>query len=724
VSSQPTQTPGRIYEVAAQFQRELGLSQQAAEDQMLASWRNAYGKIRDEYQQVLDKIADAVEAGEEISPAWLYQQTRLEAAEREARAQMARYAQEAENATQAAQEAAVRASQRHHGALVEQAAAQANLTASFVDPNPDNLRHLTGHLADGSPLAGLFSGLGEEVAQQARDALVQGVTLGWNPNRMATQIGQALDMPRHRAITIMRTESQRVYRETARETYMANDDVVASWTWMATLSPRTCPACLAMHGTVHPVTETLDGHPRCRCAMIPQTPSWADLGVEGVEDTRPPVPDAREWLEGQPPSVQRAILGQGKWKAWKAGDITLDDMVARTHSADWGTMRRERSLVEIAQGRNANTLPTVTPKAPQQPTTGLRYDGRAEWDRWHDGRDHRIGTVDDTAALWADKSVERAQGRVGDDLEQVRQAKARLKEEQDRLRSYVPDAKERAKAARTDTGILRTREALKASEEYLAASQKALDEAVAYRSRFITSAELPDFDADNPLKGYGDRLVISDTHQHTHDHLHDLETHVPLHHHQAVRNHYAAVDGGGLHVGDELLPDLDDLARLRGSQPRGHAEGASWDGVGGVYDPNARVTAVARRGWRRDTDTDLHATAVHEMGHTVEDAYQGLTGERASASAEWADAMRPLHDFSDLKPYYHPAANPTGHASESWAEAYAGWAMARALPMAQREVAILRSMTIRSRTTEARQAARAVVAYFDKVDKMLAQRVR
>ena len=373
MSSQPTQTPGRIYEVAAQFQRELGLSQQAAEDQMLAAWRDAYAKVRDEYQQVLDKIADAVEAGQDVSPAWLYQQTRLEAAGATAREQMALYARQAENGVQQAQEAAARQGQGHAASLVQEAASQVNLEGSFVDLNPDNLRHLTGHLADGSPLAGLFSGLGDEVADQARAALVNGVTLGWNPNTMAQQIAQTLDMPRHRAVTVMRTESQRVYREVARETYQANSEILVGWVWTATLSARTCPACLAMHGSVHPVTETLDGHPRCRCAMVPRTPSWADLGMGDLEDVRPPLGDGEAWLKAQPPRTQRAILGPAKWSAWTRGDISLSDMVARTRSADWGTMRRERSLLEIRQGRNANTMPDVQPKAPprQRATTML-----------------------------------------------------------------------------------------------------------------------------------------------------------------------------------------------------------------------------------------------------------------------------------------------------------------------------------------------------------------
>ena len=41
---------------------------------------------------------------------------------------------------------------------------------------------------------------------------------------------------------------------------------------------RVCCSCLALHGTEFPLDETLDDHPNGRCAMIPVTPSWSDLG--------------------------------------------------------------------------------------------------------------------------------------------------------------------------------------------------------------------------------------------------------------------------------------------------------------------------------------------------------------------------------------------------------------------------------------------------------------
>lgn len=349
-----TAPPGALYGQAHAFSLDLEARQTHAADQMLAAWADVYARVRAEYEPVLAKIAQAQADGTPISPAWLFQRTRLKAALASTKVQIDSWAQDASTTTLSAHYAAVAAAAKHAGKLGSQAMQESGLAGSFTSLNPANLEHLAGFLADGTPLTDLFAGMGDQVAGQMRHTLIVGVTLGKNPRWLARQIDQTIDVPRHRALTIMRTETHRVYRSVARQTYQANDDVLEGWTWVAHLDVRTCPACLVMDGTLHTVSETLDGHPNCRCAMVPRTKSWADLGVAGAGDTRPPVRKGTDWLEAQPHAVQREILGRGKYQAWKDGTITLDDLVARTSSPSWGTMRRERSLREIADGINAN----------------------------------------------------------------------------------------------------------------------------------------------------------------------------------------------------------------------------------------------------------------------------------------------------------------------------------------------------------------------------------
>jgi SPP1 gp7 family putative phage head morphogenesis protein len=358
VATTAAKTPtGAIYEVAAGFAADLEATQTAAVDQMLAAWADSYGRVRLEYDLLLQKVAAAKAAGVTPSPAWLYQQERLKAALATTKTEVHRFAEHASAAARQAQYAAVAAGAKHAAKLGQTAMTDAGLAGTFVALNPDNLQHLVGFLADGSPLADLFAGLGDEAAGAARHVLVNGMSLGKGVDWMRRRLADSLDLTRTRAETIVRTEAHRVYRSVARQTYLANDDVVNTWVWHAHLDARTCPACMVMDGTEHPLTAILDGHPRCRCAMVPRTKSWEDLlGKAGADlpDTRPPVRKGTEWFATQSAGVQRAILGPAKFRAWQAGKITLDDLVARPHNPQWGTMRRERSLREVRAGLNPN----------------------------------------------------------------------------------------------------------------------------------------------------------------------------------------------------------------------------------------------------------------------------------------------------------------------------------------------------------------------------------
>lgn len=362
--------PGAIYEQAALFSAALEASQEGASSRMLEAWAKAYHRARVEYDALLAKVAAAKAAGEPMSPAWLYQRDRLKSAISTTKVEMARYADAASAETKAAQWSAVQASVKHAAKLGQTAMTGAGLHGGFDSLDEAHLRHLVGFLADGSPLDTLFSGLANETAAQLTDALTVGLAHGKGIDWMTRQVDTALDMPRWRAETIMRTESQRVYRATANATYQANAEVLSSWVWTAHLDSRTCPCCVVMDGTEHPIGSVMDGHPRCRCVMVPRTKTWEQLGIgTGAPDTRPPVRSGKAWLEAQPDDVQRELLGPAKFKAWKSGQISLDDVVARTHTPAWGTMRRERSLREINRGLNPNYVDAVEVHVEPPPLT-------------------------------------------------------------------------------------------------------------------------------------------------------------------------------------------------------------------------------------------------------------------------------------------------------------------------------------------------------------------
>jgi SPP1 gp7 family putative phage head morphogenesis protein len=364
---------GRLYQQAAEYAAALEASQTAAVDQMLAAWTDSYWAIRQEMDQFLAKVAAARAAGDRVSPAWAYQQQRLKNLLDETKRQIAQYAVAASAVTEKSQAAAIAAALKHAERLAKGAVAVGlpGLEASLATVNPAVLQAGVGFLADGSVLrAHLAATLPAQAAEAVKDALIHGLATGKGQDWMIRAATQALGLSHARATTILRTESLRAYRAASKATYEANADLMEGWTWHANLDARCCVACVLMDGTLHPVTATLDGHPRCRCAMVPRTKSWEDLGVEGAEnlpDTRPPVRSGKDWLEAQDPSVQRAIMGKAKFQAWQDGQITLDDMVARPHSPEWGTMRTERSLKAIQEGRDANWMDRAN-DAPTTPT--------------------------------------------------------------------------------------------------------------------------------------------------------------------------------------------------------------------------------------------------------------------------------------------------------------------------------------------------------------------
>ena len=364
--------PGAIYEVAAQHAAALAAGQQAAADQALTSWAQAYGRTRIDLDGLFAKIAKAKAEGQEVSLAWLYQQDRYQETLRTAKREMAKHAENASRTTLQAQRSAVLAAQAHARRAVEAATTESlpGLATSFHQINPANLDKLVGFLADGSPVRTLFAGLPGESGAALEAALIQGVGTGRGVGWMLARSNAALGIPRWRAETIIRTESLRAYRETTRQTYVANSDVLGGWTWHASLDARACAACIVMDGTEHGVNDTLDGHPRCRCAMVPRTKTWDEVTgmVTGLDDTRPPVRSGQEWLAGQPEAVQRHVMGRVKYDAYRRGDINLGDLVARTHDGRYGTMRRERSLAEIIDNRNANPLPSIPEPTTVAPT--------------------------------------------------------------------------------------------------------------------------------------------------------------------------------------------------------------------------------------------------------------------------------------------------------------------------------------------------------------------
>ena len=177
--------------------------------------------------------------------------------------------------------------------------------------------------------------LSDQAAEAMRRRLVQGVAAGRNPREtarlMVADVEGVFDGGLARALNISRTETTDAYRAGAKAHHEANADVLRGWVWLAHLSERTCPSCVAMHGSEHDLDEPgpLD-HPQGRCSRMPLVKPELVPGAP-----QPVVESGPEWLARQPEGVQRSVLGPRRFEAWQAGDYPVSRWATRRENPDW-----------------------------------------------------------------------------------------------------------------------------------------------------------------------------------------------------------------------------------------------------------------------------------------------------------------------------------------------------------------------------------------------------
>ena len=177
--------------------------------------------------------------------------------------------------------------------------------------------------------------LSDEATEAMRRRLVQGVAAGRNPREtarlMVANVQGDFDGGLARAQVIARTETIDAYRAGAKAHHEANSDVLAGWVWLANLSARTCPSCVAMHGTEHDLDEPgpLD-HQQGRCSRMPLVKPELVPGAP-----TPTIESGAEWLERQPEGVQRSVLGPRRFEAWRDGAYPVSRWAVRRESPDW-----------------------------------------------------------------------------------------------------------------------------------------------------------------------------------------------------------------------------------------------------------------------------------------------------------------------------------------------------------------------------------------------------
>lgn len=305
---------------------------------LVAAWVDAWDEIAPDLNAVL---LEMLPAGERVTRAQLLRSTRLRNA----------LAVIAEQLQALAAQAGVVITGDLQGVIDTAGAAQASVLDSQLPPGFMSSAQLDMWArVDGRQIEAIVKrstqqitsrtkALSREAQTAVRRELIRGVAAGSNPRTTAARIMQRVEGRFNggltRALVISRTETLDAHRAAASLGQAQHTDVLAGWTWLATLDRRTCPSCWAQHGSEHPASEPGPfDHQQGRCARMPRTKSWAELGFDVAE---PPsmLPDSGQVFAGLPEADQRTILGPGRYAAYAEGRFPMSDWSVRRSTPGW-----------------------------------------------------------------------------------------------------------------------------------------------------------------------------------------------------------------------------------------------------------------------------------------------------------------------------------------------------------------------------------------------------
>tara|TARA_R110002020_G_scaffold222816_3_gene431740 strand:+ start:944 stop:1981 length:1038 start_codon:yes stop_codon:yes gene_type:complete len=209
------------------------------------------------------------------------------------------------------------------------------------------LGNFVGIAGDGAPVGNLLAEMGPQTAQVVRSSMLEGIGLGYSPRKTARNVQNASGMQLSKALAIARTETNRSFHEASRLQYASNPNLVKGYKRLSAKDDRVCMACIALDGTLYEVEEPLNSHVNCRCAMVPETLTYADLGLDVP---MPPEPEnGKDWFNKQSTSTQKTMMkNPARYEAFKSGKINFNDLVKITDDPVWGKSASVAPLKDLS----------------------------------------------------------------------------------------------------------------------------------------------------------------------------------------------------------------------------------------------------------------------------------------------------------------------------------------------------------------------------------------
>jgi hypothetical protein len=257
---------------------------------------------------------------------------------------------------------------------------QTTLGSSWGRPAPTQVQALFNYV-DSAPFQENLAQYGDAHVQGIVDRITVGFSQGYGPERIARQISKyTSDFPLADAIRMTRTVGIWSQRQGTMAVYRENADLVSGWIWSCALDEHVCMSCWAMQGSRHSLDEILNDHHLGRCAPVPITKSWADLGFGDGSEVTANVPTGEDYFSKLSVAEQKKAMGAARWAAWKDGLFKFDALSTTYQDAVYGEMRKAATLdfligTEAAAAYKRNAGGPLSP-SPLFPSPGVPGRGK------------------------------------------------------------------------------------------------------------------------------------------------------------------------------------------------------------------------------------------------------------------------------------------------------------------------------------------------------------
>lgn len=233
--------------------------------------------------------------------------------------------------------------------------------ANVFAPTPERLASLTRDvLIEGSPMSEWWKAQNESLKRNFAAQVRQGVIAGETNERIVRRIAGGrvetglMDIARRHARTLVHSSIMSAANEARLATYRKNSRFIAGVRWLATLDSRTCKQCAALDGSAWDLEGAAlkdttisfilpPAHTSCRCVASPIVKGFEDSREGTRASSEGPIAATTtfaDFLKRQSPGFIAQTLGRRRAEMFKAGKITLRDLVSGTG--------RELSLEELA----------------------------------------------------------------------------------------------------------------------------------------------------------------------------------------------------------------------------------------------------------------------------------------------------------------------------------------------------------------------------------------